>query len=167
MSFEEDPEVVADLKLRAYSEHDRSRTRGDGVYEWKPPADVTNWMCTRCGTMCGVPEEALHAIEVFDRRLKSQNESPLDRKKIMWCDKCRIVRAEYASRLNRKQVDTLATVIRELKEDPGPSDSRVTELLEKCRELNHPDVDGLALAIKERREKRTSAGSKRVRRGTF
>ncbi len=33
MSEELDPEVIADLKLRAYTEHDRSRTRGEGVYD--------------------------------------------------------------------------------------------------------------------------------------
>ena len=46
MSREElDPEVVADLKLRAYSEHDRSRTRGADTYDWRAPVTVTQWKC--------------------------------------------------------------------------------------------------------------------------
>ncbi len=162
MSAEEDPEVVADLKLRAYTEHDRSRTRGVGVYEWRAPEAAEIWNCRGCGSPVPVTEEALHACGTFDRELVRKGEPPLVRNRIVFCSDCKEQGFKISADRNRKAIDTLADLIRQLKDEPPPNEAYTAELLRKCALLHHPDVDGLKQAIEERR-KRKPAG--RERRG--
>lgn len=158
MSHEIDPEVLADLQLRSYSQHDRTRTRGAGVYNWQPPAFVDSWPCrSGCGAMIQVTEEALHALDVHNRELHHQREAPIDTAGIVFCDACmRRVNVTLPGK-RRKQVDGLAEKIRELKADPPPDGERERTLIEQIRMLHHPDVEGLVLAIRLRRESKQGA----------
>lgn len=178
MSNEEDPEVVADLKLRAYTERDRSRTRGDGAYTWVPPVAVTRWKCRTppCKTFIDVPEDALVAWGVWNRRLASHGDShgnrqPIASHEVMRCDSCAAEYAKVQPARLRKRADRTADVIRQLKagdkvirfkDNDGDHGANEAEAFQQLRKWGHPDVDGLIAAIAD---KRNAAPSKRERRG--
>lgn len=155
-----DPEVAADIALRESSVHDRTRTRGAGVYAWSTPVVVDRWRCRgNCGGIVTVTEEAQHALEVNNRQLARKNEPPLDTNKIAFCEKCRTIGVTVGDDRNRKHVEALSRLIAELKQNADANDQdhqRERELLQNCRLMHHPDIDGLTLAIKQRREKAAS-----------
>jgi hypothetical protein len=152
MDDEVDPEVQADLALRAETMRDR-RPASTHLYGWTTPVDVSAWPCRGgCMRMVGVTEDTLDYKAQMDRMLKARSEMPLERDKIVFCEECRASLRKTAADLNRKQVDKLAAIIRELKE-PHIDGTRERELLENARKLNHPDVDGLIQALAEQRKR--------------
>jgi hypothetical protein len=153
---DEDPEVVADRQLRAYTEASRpglTETQfAARIREVAKPSIVGVVPCrNRCGSVVDWTEEAEHAFEVSNRELERQNEPQLDKTKIVFCPACvargRSLRADG----NRKHVDVLAEKIRALKETDSPDEER--ELIKQIEKLNHPDVPGLLGAIAEKRSK--------------
>lgn len=161
MSFEEDPEVVADLRLRAYTE--RSRTGisteafGAAVRQAAtPPRIVDKVPCRgRCGALVDWPEDAEDRFQLFNRILASKAEAPLDKTRITFCDKCRATGMAMQGERNRKATDMMQQLIAELKAGPKSSD-RERELLEKIKKLGHPDVNELVQAIKARRDAKSN-----------
>lgn len=165
MDDESDPEVAADLALRAASERDTTRTRGHGVYGYVQPPTVEHWPCRGgCGVMVAITQEALHAAAVHDRELARRREAPIPRAKCVFCDKCRALGVDIAAERNRKHVDALAELVRELKASPGPGVERERQLIHNIRLMHHPDVDGLVRAIAERRASETGK-SRGARKG--
>lgn len=152
MSDDEDPEVIADLQLRASSQYDSTRTR-TANYGWTKPTEVEFWPCRMgsCSNMVGVTEETLHALDVHNRRLKSKLEAPINTEQCVFCDECKARGRAMAADRNRKHVDGLAMLIRELKGEPAPKPERERVLIEQIRHMHHPDVDALVTAIRERR----------------
>lgn len=151
VAHEPDPEVLADLALRASSEHDRTRTRGEGVYDWAPLVGVGVWACRRpgCQGHATVYQPNLDALDVFNRRLASKGEPPLDVTKILYCDGCWAEYKRTAPERRRGQVERMAVAIRSLRESNDPERER--ELLDSLEKWGHPDVPGLVAAIRERR----------------
>lgn len=164
MRFEEDPEVVADLKLRAATEHDRSRSREMPVFA--PSPTIARVPCRgRCGITVEWSEDAEDRFRMFNRILAAKSDAPLDKTRIVFCRVCASRGSAGAAENNRQKVDAMAKWIRELKADPSPNGERERELLEKLKP-HHPDLDGLTQAIKTRRETSSSKHG-RVRRGSL
>lgn len=168
-----DPEVVADLQLRAYSEHDRSRSRGDGVYDWKPPAVVTQWKCRTppCKVFVDVNTETVERWEIFNKRLRAAGEKPIGSHEVMICESCQAEHAKIQPLRLRKRVERMADVIRQLKAgdkviryktNEGDVATNEADAFKQLRVWGHPDVDGLIAAIGD---KRNAAPAKRERRG--
>lgn len=154
MSYDPDPEVLADLHLRASSERDASRTRGDGVYDWRRNDTADVWGCrsSSCSGTVDVGQEVVDGLEVFNRRLREQREAQIEPHRVAFCADCRAMGAKLAAERNRKHVDALAELIRRLAADPPPSLPDEYDLIEKIKLMRHPDVEGLIGAIRARRE---------------
>jgi hypothetical protein len=172
MSDEIDPEVVADLKLRAYSERDRSRSRG-ADYAWKPPTIVTQWKCRTppCKEFVDVTEETIERWEIFNRQLSRMGEGPLVSHTILWCDSCLAEHAKLRPVKLRKRVERMADVIKQLKAgdkiiryrtDEGDHADDRGKAFDRLREWGHPDVPGLISSLAE---KAAASPGKRERRG--
>jgi hypothetical protein len=155
---EQDPEVVADLQLRAYTAASRKGLSdaqfGDAIKAAATPRIIDKVPCrARCGRLTEWTEEAQDAFDTFNRKLSGEREAPLDKTRIAFCDNCRKLGATYAADRNRKQVDALAVLIRELKDEPPPNTQRERELVEAIKKAGHPDVEGLVQTVREKRAK--------------
>lgn len=166
MSDDEDPEVVADLQLRAYTAASRPRMSDEdfaqAIKKAASPAVIGVVPCrARCGAVVDWTQEAEHAFESFNRKLLREREAPLDKTRIVFCNGCRAKGAKMSAENNRKQVDKLGEIIRELKDEPPPNPARERELVEAIKALNHPDVDGLVQAVREKRAKQPAGKRQR------
>lgn len=158
MSREElDPEVVADLQLRAATERDRSRSRE--MPQWSPSVVLTHVPCRkRCGSLVEWNDAAEERFVAFNRMLEARGEAPLDKTKILFCDKCRVLRRQAVADHNRKQVDLTGEVIRDLRRASNPDGER--DLIAKLRELGHPDIDGLLETLRTRNKTQSGKRTK-------
>lgn len=174
MSDEEDPEVIADLQLRAASEFDRTRTRGAN-YAWRKPPDAATWMCRnpQCRAPVGVPEEAVHALDVHSRRLASLDEKLIDVGEIVMCDACRAVFQSFVEKRQAQIRESMADLIRQfkngetsfqVKRKDGVYQVNEREALEQLERWGHPDVKGFAQHFQAKRE---SGKAKKERRGAM
>jgi hypothetical protein len=155
MSFSEDPEVVADIKLRAATLRDSSRSREMPTFI---PARITGQVpCRgRCGSLVDWTEEAEERFAIFNRILARKMEAPLDKTRIAFCNKCRTTGMAMQGERNRKATDLMKQFIVELKNGPKSAE-RERELVDKITKLGHPDVAGLVQAIQERKASKSSA----------
>lgn len=161
ISDDEDPEVLADLQLRASSERDRSRSRSDGNYSWSPPSIVGKWRCRNphCKSLVDVPEPAMERFCAFNELLRRRGEEPLDRDKILFCPSCEAEFRRVAGDRRRERVERMRSAIVELKATRDAERQR--ELLDQLRIWHHPDVDGLANWLRERERIAGNAKPKR------
>lgn len=156
MSFDEDPEVIADLRLRASTEHDRSRSHEPPTY--KPPVFVAKWRCKTpgCGALVDVTEECMERLAVFNSRLRTIGEMPIDPHSVVYCADCLDRDKAARSDRRRREVDRMAAVIRGIKGGDFPIrvewngqahqlDER--EAYEKLERWGHPDVAGFKQAL--------------------
>jgi hypothetical protein len=159
---DEDPEVVADLKLRAYSMRDSSRSGDAGVYDWKPPVVATQWKCRTppCKEFVDVTTDTLERWQIFNAQLKSKGERPLESHTILRCPSCTAEYNRIQPQRLRKRVDRMASVIQQLKAGDkniryrtNDGDVTTDELgaIKQLREWGHPDVDGLVQALREKK----------------
>lgn len=147
MSWEEDPEVVADLRLRAATERDRSRT--GPVLLHQAAAVVAHWPCRACRQPTELTEAGADRFEAFNRVLRARGEEPIATGAVLFCDSCRVEGTAYASKRNRDHVDKLAEKIREYK--ASHDSRRQAELEHEMAKLHHPDLPGLVEAVKQAR----------------
>jgi len=161
MLREPDPEVVADIRFRDESTRDRTRSRGEGVYDWTPEKSVGVWACRnpRCRGYAQVFQPNIDAADAFDRQLAQRSEVPLDRTKILYCDACLSEYKRTSPDRRRGQVERMAVAIRQLKESDDPERER--DLVANLEAWGHPDVPGLVSALRER--KNAERGSNRRR----
>lgn len=167
MSDELDPEVIADLRLREYTARSRpglsDAAFGQAIRAAAIPKVVDRVPCrNRCGAVVAWTEEAEDTFQTFNRQLARKVEAQLDKTRIVFCSTCRTNGLAMGAERNRKQVDYIAPLIRELKN--GPSADRYREILDSLRKAGHPDVDGLHAALLE---KAAAKGTKRVARGSL
>ncbi len=171
MSFEEDPEVVADLKLRAYTERDKSRTR-TAEYDWKPPPVVTQWKCRTppCKEFVDVDAETIERWEIFNRELRKRGEKPIASHEVLWCASCLGEHARIRPDRLRARVERMRSVIQQLKAGDQTIRYRTNDgevatderaALEQLKAWGHPDVPALVESIRQR----NATPSKRERRG--
>lgn len=147
--YEQDPEVLADLRLRAASEYDTSRTRGNPAAEWTAPDIVALWPCRMKGCTLKVPvtQDAFERKDVMDRQLARMGEEPLDIATIMACPQC-IEKARYGPYKAHRQwekLDRVAAAIRTIKASQDPK--REHDAIAQLRKDHHPDVEGLLEAV--------------------
>jgi hypothetical protein len=161
VSDEQDPEVVADLKLRAYSMRDRSRN-GEANYDWKLPTIVAKWKCRTppCKTFVDVPEDTMERWEMFNGHLKARGEQPIASHEVLWCESCLEQHRKIRPDKLRRQVERMASVIRQIKAgdqvirfrtDSGEHAVGEREALEWLKKWHHPDVPGFEQWLKEQR----------------
>ena len=170
MSFDdEDPEVRADAMARRYPDTSGRECMSEEAFatairRTATPNVIGVVPCrARCGAVVDWTDEADHAFDTWNRHLLAKREAPLDKTRIAFCPSCQRKGMTMRAEQNRKQVDRLAELIRELKDEPPPSPTRERELLEAIKALNHPDVDGLIQAVREKRAKQPVG--KRMRSG--
>lgn len=144
--FEQDPEVVADLQLRAATLRERGRAREMPAYE--PSKIVDRWPCRACKQPVEVTEDGVDRYQVFNRQLARQGEERLDHTKILFCDSCRVEYQRTAADRRRGQVERMAVVIRQLKSSNKPEEERL--MIKQLEAWGHPDVTGLVQAIRLR-----------------
>ncbi|MBA2718912.1 MAG: hypothetical protein H0U52_06695 [Chloroflexi bacterium] len=142
-AFAPDPEVVADLQLRARTERDRSRFQGEP--RWAPPRFVAAWKCRTCGVLVDVTVDALERLAVFNSILRRRNEAPLDHNAIVFCDDCLPQFKAFAADHARGKTDRLAEEIRKLKNSGDPVSEHA--VIKTLRDLGHPDVGGLLACL--------------------
>lgn len=159
MSDNIDPEVLADLQLRAASARDSSRTRGAGVYDWQRPEFVDAWPCRYpgCTELIGVDQDTCEQRVKFNRILKARAEAPIDVAVLLMCSKhTALFIAERGKRL-RAKCERVAENIRKLKDHAQPRTAK--DLIAALEKDHHPDIPGLLDAIETRR-----AGSSETKR---
>lgn len=172
MSDEMDPEVLADIQLRAATMRERSRSRisGAAIGQWRPEADVAWWPCRGLNranpcpqrTLVGVTSDVVEQLFAFNERLRRMGDDALDSSEVVRCLPCiRGIAAQRAPAL-RKRVGEVAECVRQLKASPDPRRER--ELIKQLEAWHHPDVPGLLQAIEERTR---ANGGKRVTRGSL
>jgi hypothetical protein len=165
VSDEEDPEVIADLQLRAYTEKTRKGLSeaqfGAAIREAATPRIIEQVPCrARCGNVCDWTVEAEEQFAMFNRELLRRREAPLDKTKIVFCQRCIDSAAPIRATEARKHVEYIADLIRRLKASSNPEGER--ELLEKLKRASHPDIPGLLEAL---RTKGTKQPGTRARKG--
>ena len=151
-----DPEVLADLELRAASLRDPSRSRKEA--RWDPPIVVGTWRCRTCASAVGVTAEAAQRVAIFDAILGRRGEAALDTDAVMFCDPCRGKHTRLAALRRREEVDRLALAIRELK--ACDDDVRQRELVKQLEALRCPDLEGLVHAVTKRAASKTTKASR-------
>jgi hypothetical protein len=150
VKHDEDPEVVADLQLRARTERERGG-RAAREPSWSPPVIAARWRCRGCKSdwLVDVPVDAVAAYLTFNEELKRRGEEPLDESRIVFCDECRDKGRRMAPEGRRNQVERLRSVIQKLKASRRPEEER--ELILQCTALGHPDVEGLVSSLRDKR----------------
>lgn len=150
MSKEErDPEVEADLRLRASTEHDHTRARGPAPM-FGAPKFAAEWPCrAKCGAMVQVTEAAVETWRMFNSTLRKRGEEPIEAEKIVFCTPCRTTGTTMRPDGLRKQVDSMAEVIRKLKNGGSAEEERTW--MKQLEKGGHPDVGGLIASIAERK----------------
>lgn len=146
---DDDPEVRADLELRAQT----IRERGHSPMRfatWSKPEIAARWPCRACREYVEVTGDAVERVLAFNRELLRRQEAPLAVERIVFCDKCRDEGRRIAPELRRKQVEKLRDLIQQLKRSKVPERER--ELILQLEKLDHPDVNGLVAAIRARIE---------------
>lgn len=158
--YDPDPEVIADLQLRAASERDRNRERPES-YAWSPPKIVGQWKCRnpQCSGLADVPEIAMERWLAFSEQLRARGETTLDPSKILYCVSCLAAYKASAPDRRQAQVARMAVAIRTLKE--AGDATRERDLVGQLEQWGHPDVDGLVKAITERRASESGRPGKR------
>ena len=149
MSDELDPETIADLALRNANLRDRNRGKdADAIYDWSDPPIVESWPCRgKCGATVGVTQHAVDTLAQANERLRARGEPEIQH--VTFCAACTSrLKAEASERRARNEA-TMAAMIRELKTGVAPERER--DILARLRAMHHPDVDGLARLLAERR----------------
>lgn len=146
--WEPDPEVIADLQLREQTARARPRNEAktEALYTWAPPEIVAKWKCRTCGALA-VPISAddLEFAAVWNRKLRSRGEAPLDPDRIVFCDACRDKHRASGEHRRAEERERIAEEIRKLKNADDPTLEAAT--IKTLRELGHPDVDGLVQSL--------------------
>jgi hypothetical protein len=143
---DEDPEVRADIELRARTERQRGRTSNAAT--WSPPEIAARWPCRVCRTLVDVSGDGVALYLRFNEMLKRRNEEPLSTEQIMYCDACRGEFKRTAAERRRGQIERMRPLIQRLKRSGNPESERA--LILQLEQWGHPDVNGLVQAIRDR-----------------
>lgn len=162
-NFEEDPEVASDLALRAATERDRTRSRGDAVYAWQQPQEARTWPCRirSCRRPVGVTQDAVDMLAQMNVLAKSRGFEAIREDEVMFCDLCGKALLTERQIVSGRISAQITKHVRELKANTPPGPERERELVKKLELLGHPDVKGLTQALSERRN---GGRGKRTRR---
>lgn len=156
-----DPEVVADLQLRAATERDSTRSRPTTLrYEPCPTVRVLpcagNVNGKPCGHPCELTQTGQARLTQFAKMLLSRGEQPLDEHKLLMCDRCRALWESQRADRKRERVEEMRTCIQQLKASKDAEQEY--DLWRRVEALHHPDPRGLREALRAK-----SQGSMRPR----
>lgn len=170
MSFEElDPEVVADLQLRAATEHDSTRSRPTTL-RFEPSVTVRLLPCRngKCRKPCELTEDGQARIAQFNRILLARSDQPLNEHELLVCDECRALLESHKADRNREHRELMRKHVAALKNaaDPFAKKGGTGEYVLADEwtyvEKRHPDPRGLAawLRDQQRTRKQTKPNAK-------
>ncbi len=161
MSEELDPEVVADLRLRASSMFDRTRTGAEP--KWERPRFVAEWACRNkaCRVRVAVTQDAVDQLALCNRWLRDRGETPLiHENEVMVCDTCRVLLTEQRARNLTDRRERIKTNVRIVVGSKNPRDEK--DAIAALTKDHHPDVPGLLECVES---KAKATPGKRERRG--
>lgn len=151
-----DPEVIADLKLRAYTEHDRSRTR-HAVHAFGaggPDPIVAEWSCRNpeCRKPVAVTQTAIDTLAQFngDAYKLARESRPIKESTVVACSDCEQLARDYRAKAMDKRRYELSKAVKMMREKKNPRDEQ--DLIALLKKLKHPDVPGLIEAIETRQK---------------
>lgn len=139
-----DPEVVEDELLRRRSLHDKTRSGDPGPFQSAQIVDKVPCRA-RCGTLADWPQEAEDAFVIWNRKLESDGETPIDKTRVSFCGACTTLGKGMQGDRNRKAVEAMREAIGGLKNSNNPRNERA--LITKIERIGHPDIHGLLEAI--------------------
>lgn len=150
---EADPEVIADLQLRARTQRERRSVIAD--LAWQAPIFVASWKCRhpKCDERVAVTQDVVHQLEAFSAELVRRGGRPIPADSVLVCATHEAAVRGFRAEKLREQHVRLAANIRELKQLESPGIS--VDLLAKIRADHHPDVEGLIGAIEARTVRRS------------
>lgn len=114
--------------------------------------------CRACGAPCDVTEAGMFALKTCNRILLARGDMPISETKTFACDACVGRVREASGEENRRNVDLMRAAILDLKDAIDPASEKGT--IEVLKELGHPDVPGLLLAIAEKRAESKGKGKR-------
>ena len=119
---------------------------------------VTTRPCRACGQPCDVTAAGMDALKTCNRILLERGDAPLNEYRVFACERCEMHMRGSVGRANRETVDEMAAIIRDLREAVDPAGEN--EMIQRLKELGHPDTVGLLHGIGERKaaEKQTKRG---------
>jgi hypothetical protein len=115
--FATDPEVAADLILRARSERDATRTAGDGDhgYGWLPEQPDEYWPCRGCGRPVGMTASAIETAKVCNRKLVAEGQKPFRKHELAVCEPCRALERKAERERDQARAQSIAALCGELR----------------------------------------------------
>lgn len=157
MTREPDPEVIADLQLRAMSERDSTRTRG-ADYSWTAPEVIGKWKCRNraCSTLCDVTEDTMARWADSNVMCRRRGWPTIETHEVLICDSCRVLVENKRCEKRKAQREQTAELVRRLKDSPDPR--REKHIVEQLEKLNHPDIIGLLESLAEKAERGSRRG---------
>lgn len=163
MSEALDPEVIADLQLRAASVYDRTRTGREAT--WSAPDIVTEWPCRmqNCRVPVEVTQEPIDQLAMFNRELERRGEDPIRTNEVMICDSHRKLLAWKRSDSAAKKRERMSDNIRRIKASMKPRNEH--DIIAELNRDGHPDVPALLEAIETRQK--LAGSSKRERKASI
>lgn len=148
MSDEElDPEIIADLRLRAATERDASRERPTSL-RFEPCRTVRTLPCREptCRKPCELSETGAARIMQFNRRLISLGEQPISEYQIMICPECRAHFVAAKGKRNRERIEESRKLIRALKDSKDFENEHA--IWKRLEQMHHPDIHGLRESLR-------------------
>lgn len=159
MSFEEvDPEVIADLQLRAASEHDPTRERPTAL-RFEPCPTVRMLPCRNksCLKPCELTSTGQEQLVMFNRMLLRRGEQPINEHDLLVCGDCRSLLEKRIADRARERTTEMAETVRKLKDSKNPD---AEHDLWRYVDKYHPDPRGLRGWLRSRDAKGRSPSSK-------
>ncbi len=146
MSEELDPEVIADLRLRAQTERERGN-RAAAAPVWTPPVIVDSWPCRhpQCSVRVDVTQDVVDQLAVFNGYLRRRNERPIPTDAVVVCDTHRLALTAYRTEQLDKKRTAMTEAVQKLKASPNARAEH--ELLAELKRMHHPDIDGLLQSL--------------------
>lgn len=158
-----DPEVLADLQLRArtLSERGDRYLRPSPAQLYRKPVDAAQWKCRfpRCEILIGVADDVVQYLENFNAELATRGERAIPTDAILVCPEHLKLALEHRAQKQRERSDRMRDNIRKLRAselDPN----LMPDVLADLRRDHHPDVDGMVAAMLARLNG-SSGGKKR------
>lgn len=166
MSRDLDPEQLADLRVRAESERDRTRSRE--AVGFGDTTIVERWPCRRCTiAMVDVNAATVTALEVSNAQLLRRGERAIPKSHVVFCSTCEpIARLERAEReaVQRAEIRALERELFSLVDN----DLREASIATRLRELGHANVPALLRQAATRRaEKAREKNTNGTRRNSL
>lgn len=164
--LEMDPEVIADIKLRAATERDPTRSRK--LPRFEPSPTVGHWPCRNnaCQMPCEVTQAGVEMFDMFNKLLVKRGEQPISTEDVLVCDICRRFLDRHAEQKAGERDEQMRRDVKRLRAAKDPDRELAgDELLKKRLERWHPDLYGLLESLRHSKNKNKRARPEEVSGG--